>query len=230
MNIGSPHITQELFDFLRELEKNNNRPWFQANKDRYERHVKEPLLRFISDFVPHLATVSTHFVADPRSVGGSLFRIYRDTRFSRDKTPYKTHAGLHFRHRRGKDVHAPGFYLHLEPGGCFVGMGIWHPESATLKQIRDAIVARPNDWERAISDPDFAAHFQIQGDVLKRPPRGFDPHHPWIEDIKRKDFVAGIDIAEADTMHRDFIDRFADLCRRGTPFMRFLAGALGLEW
>ncbi|MEE2657664.1 MAG: TIGR02453 family protein [Candidatus Latescibacterota bacterium] len=97
------------------------REWFNDNKARYESHVREPLLTFIEDFAGPLKKISAHFRADPRKVGGSLFRNHRDVRFSRDKSPYTTHAGIHFRHERSKDVYAPGLYLHLEPGGeCFM--------------------------------------------------------------------------------------------------------------
>ena len=116
-----PHFGPELFDFLRELRENNDRDWFQANKERYEHDVKEPLLGFISDFGPRIAKISPHIRADPRPTGGSLFRIYRDVRFSKNKAPYKVHAAAQFRHKRGKDVHAPGYYLHLEPGQVFAG-------------------------------------------------------------------------------------------------------------
>jgi uncharacterized protein (TIGR02453 family) len=118
------HITPALFEFFRELKANNSKEWFAENKTRYEQQVREPLLAFIADFGLRLPAISPHYVADPRKSGGSLFRIYRDVRFSKDKTPYKTGAGIQFRHERGKDAHAPGFYLHLEPDGCFFGAGI----------------------------------------------------------------------------------------------------------
>ncbi|MGZ6096116.1 MAG: TIGR02453 family protein, partial [Polyangiales bacterium] len=106
------YFDKGLFDFLVELKANNDRDWFNANKTRYERDVKEPFLDFISDASPALRKISRSIVADPRPVGGSLFRIYRDTRFAKDKTPYKTHAGAHFQ-AGGKGVHGPGYYLHL---------------------------------------------------------------------------------------------------------------------
>ncbi len=105
------HVTPRTFRFFDELARNNNRAWFDANKQRYIEEVRDPLVRLIEAFGPRLARISAHMVADPRPVGGSLFRIYRDTRFSKDKRPYKTHAGLSFRHADGRDVHAPVFYL-----------------------------------------------------------------------------------------------------------------------
>ena len=133
----------ELFDFLRQLKRHNNRDWFAKNKQRYEEAVRDPALTFISSFGPHLHELSPHFVADPRPTRGSLFRIYRDTRFSPDKRPFKTHVGIHFSHASGKDAHAPVFYLHLEPDNCFAAAGVWHPNNSALTKIRMAIVAEP---------------------------------------------------------------------------------------
>jgi len=139
----------ELFTFLRQLKRHNNREWFTQNKPRYQSLVVEPAMQFISAFAPHLAKLSPHFVADARPTRGSLFRIYRDTRFSADKIPYKTHIGIHFSHDAGKNIHAPVFYLHLEPDGCFVACGVWHPDTHALTKIRTAIVAQPEQWKKS---------------------------------------------------------------------------------
>lgn len=224
------YITPELFQFLNELKENNDREWFQANKKRYETYVREPLLQFVTDFGLRLPEISSHFVADARRSGGSLFRINRDIRFSKDKSPYKTTAGIQFRHERGKDVHAPGFYLHLEPGGVFAGIGIWHPDTPTLSKIRDAIVENPDRWQQILSDDTFSATFQIVGESLKRAPKGYDPDHPLIDDLKRKDFIASIQFSEEEAFRPQFIDRFAETCRTGAPYMEFLTRAIGLPW
>jgi uncharacterized protein (TIGR02453 family) len=224
------YITPELFTFFRELKQNNNREWFEANKQRYEKGVREPLLQFIADFGLRLAEISPHYVADTRRSGGSLFRINRDVRFSKDKSPYKTHAGIQFRHESGKDAHAPGFYLHLEPDSVFVGVGLWQPEAPVLAKIRDAIVAHPDRWQRAIFDEKFCAVYTRSGESLKNPPKGYDPNHPFIEDLRRKDFVASTSLSEAEACAPDFMDRYAELCRRSAPFVCFLTTALGLSW
>ncbi|MBN1221353.1 MAG: DUF2461 domain-containing protein [Anaerolineae bacterium] len=224
------YITPELFAFFRELCANNNRAWFQANQKRYEQHVREPLLQFITDFGLRLAEISPYYLADARRSGGSLFRINRDIRFSPDKTPYKTAAGIQFRHESGKDVHAPGFYLHLEPDNVFAGVGIWQPATPTLTKIRDAIVENPSCWQAIITEEDFRRNFAVEGDALQRAPKGYDPDHPLIEDLKRKDFVAGKPLSEADACAPDFIDRYAGLCRVAAPFARFLTEAVGLSW
>ena len=220
------HFGRGLFRFLRELKANNDREWFQANKERYESEVKEPLLRFIADFGERLRTISRNFEADPRPMGGSMFRIYRDTRFSRDKSPYKTAAAAHFQYRHGgNDVHAPGFYLHLEPGDCMGGGGLWHPDAAALQKVRDRIVQRTKDW-KAIADRGIA----ISGDGLKRPPAGYAPAHPFIEDLKRKDIYTMSQFSEADVCAPDFLDRYTEACRSAGPLVEFLTKALGLAW
>jgi uncharacterized protein (TIGR02453 family) len=226
----SAHFGPELFKFLRDLKRHNDRAWFDRNRERYERDVKAPLLRFIVDFAEPLSRISPHMLADPRPMGGSMFRIYRDTRFSKDKSPYKTHAAAQFRHRAGKDVHAPGFYMHLEPGEVFVGAGIWHPDSPTLALIRRALVARGADWRKAVSSRAFKKECSLAGDVLARPPRGFAPEHPMIAEIKRKDFIAIAQWSERDALRPGFMDKLAGFCRTTAPMMRFLAKASKLEF
>lgn len=224
------YITPELFTFFRELQENNNREWFQTNKERYEKQVREPLLEFITDFGLRLAEISPHYVADARKSGGSLFRINRDIRFSKDKSPYKTQAGVQFRHESGKDAHAPGFYLHLEPGGVFGGVGLWHPDTQTLNKIRDKIVAAPEKWERIKADEAFTSLFTLEGDSLKRAPKGYDPDHPLIEDLRRKDFIAVTPFSEDETCQPAFIERFAETCHTAAPFVGFLTTAIGLPF
>ena len=228
--IQDPSFTKELFAFLKDLRANNNREWFNANKGRYEDAVKEPALEFISDFAPLLNEISTHFRADPRPSGGSLFRIYRDVRFSKDKSPYKTQTGINFRHELAKDAHAPGYYLHLEPGESFAGVGIWRPDSATLGKIRAAIVADPDDWLSITREPPFAAVYKLGGDSLKRAPTGYDLEHPLIDDLKRKDFVGYATLDEKTVTGDGFLDEYARICRAATPFVEFLCGAVGVPF
>ena len=227
---SSAHFTSALFEFLSELSMNNNREWFQANKDRYERDVRDRLVQFVADFDERLTAISPHMVADPRPSGGSVFRIYRDVRFSKDKSPYKTNAGIHFRHEVGRKVHGPGFYLHLQPGMVFAGAGMWRPDSDTLRKVRGAIVANPARWEGIVNDESFQSVYTLEGDSLKRPPKGFDPDHPMIEYLKRKSFVATMSFTEDDACAPDFIDTYADVCAAAGPLSEFLTSAVGLEW
>jgi uncharacterized protein (TIGR02453 family) len=215
-------FSPELFSFLADLRDNNDRDWFAANKERYETHLLEPALEFIEAFGPRLERLSPHFLAVPKRTGGSLFRIHRDTRFAKDKSPYKTTLGMFFRHERAREVQAPGFYLHLAPGDCFAGAGIWHPDSPTLKRIREAIAAEPERWTEA-------RPAELVGGSLKRPPAGFAADHPLIDDIKLKDFAAVSRLSERDAMAPAFLDDYARRCESAMPLMRFMCRALDLR-
>ena len=228
--MSAPYFTPALFDFLRDLRENNDRDWFKANKARYESDARDPMLHFINDFAEPLRTITDEVRADPRPVGGSLFRIYRDVRFSADKSPYKTHIGAQFRHRRGKDVHCPGFYLHLAPDEVFVAAGIWHPDSPTLKTLRAGLDADPEAWLAVRDDPALAQGFELAGDSLKRPPKGYAKDHPLIDDLKRKDFMVMTQLSEEIACADDFLDRFVDICRTTSPFCAFIARSLDLDW
>jgi uncharacterized protein (TIGR02453 family) len=216
----------DLFAYLNDLAANNEREWFNANKKQYEHSVKEPALDFIESFRPRLADISPHFEANARVVGGSLFRINRDTRFSKDKTPYKIHTGMQFRHERAKDVHAPGFYLHLQPRQCFMGSGLWHPEPKVANQIRGFIADHRDRWTEITSN---LGSFQLAGDSLKRPPRGFEADDPLIDDLKRKDFMTTAPFTHKQITSASFPDLFEARCRESMPFLKFLCDALELE-
>ena len=226
---GAPIFRPATFAFLRDLRGHNDREWFQANKPRYQQEVLEPALEFIRAFAPELKKVSPRFQAVAKPVGGSLFRIYRDTRFSHDKTPYKTHVGIHFRHEDAKDAHAPVFYLHLEPGDCFVGVGIWRPDTATARTIRQAIVAKPHVWKRAVGGK-FPATYQLSSESYKRPPAGIDPEHELIGDLKRKSFIGMAPLTQRSVTSAGFVDEFAQMCRGGAPLVRVLCEALGVPF
>ena len=216
--------------FLRQLAANNERVWFAENKDRYDANVLNPALDFIAAMGPHLEKISDHFVALPQKQGGSLMRVYKDTRFAKDKTPYKTNIGIQFRHELAKDVHAPGFYVHIEPGQCFMGAGMWHPEPDALAKIRQRILAAPNEWKKVSTDTGFQANWTLGGSSLARPPRGIAADHPFVVDLKRKDFIAGFDIPDADVASPDFVARAAARFKQAAPLMRFLCRALELQY
>jgi uncharacterized protein (TIGR02453 family) len=228
--MAEAHFSPELFRFLRELARHNDRDWFARNKERYDRDVRDPMLRFIADTARPLASVSPHVVADPRPVSGSMFRIYRDVRFSKDKRPYKTHAAAHFRHAAGRSVHAPGFYLHLEPDEVYFGAGIWHPDPEALAAIRGAIVDNAPLWRQFTRRKSFRSASWFDGDSAVRPPVGIDPAHPLIEDLKRKDFTVIADSSEREATSQRFLERFIRFCKAVSPLNEFLAKALGLEW
>ena len=215
--------------FLEELATNNNRDWFAENKPRYEEEVLDVALRFIQSMQEPLAEIAPHFVAMPTRVGGSLMRVYRDTRFSKNKTPYKTNIGIQFRHEQAKDVHSPGYYLHIEPQQVFIGAGMWRPEAEPLRAIRERIAARPAEWQRALRDPQFHRIYALGGDSLSRPPRGFSKDHECIEDIKRKSFIAVRDMEPAACLKPQFQRTVESTFRMAEPFMRFLCKSVGVK-
>lgn len=223
-------FTTQTLTFLATLDGNNTREWFKAHQDEYEQCVREPALRLIDAMADELPAISPHFTAQSRKMGGSLMRVQRDTRFSRDKTPYKTNIGIQFRHEQGQDIHAPGFYLHIALDTCFLGIGLWHPDSPTLGTIRKALVTRSDAWIAARDDKDFRRHFSLDGDSLVKPPRGFAKDHPLIEDLRRKDFVGLAPLtpsqATSSTLPALMVERF----QQTVPFMRFLCHALELPF
>jgi uncharacterized protein (TIGR02453 family) len=228
--VATSYFTPELFRFLTELRAHNERDWFLANKERYEAHVRAPFLRFIGDLGPRLKRISPHFVADPKPVGGSLMRINRDIRFSRDKSPYKTGMGAHFWHDRGEEGAMPAFYLRLEPGKSVIGGGIWHPDPKALGRIRDAIASRSKDWRRVTQGGGLGKGCELMGETLKRPPKGYAPDHPCINDIKRKDFGLGADLENGEVTGPRFMDDVVERYRRTAPLLKFLSESLGLPF
>lgn len=224
------YFTPATLAFFRQLQKNNNRDWFEAHKAKFESDVREPFQALIADLATPLAKISPHFVADPRKQGGSMFRLYRDTRFSKDKIPYKTWSGARFFHQRSKQVPAPSFYLHIAPDDCFIGCGIWHPESDTLKRLRAFLDENPAAWIKATQSKIFRSRYQFWGESLTRSPRGIDPAHPLIEDLKRKSLAAGTALTQdqvlGDQLHNIVIDHFKAL----SPMVDYLCAALDLEF
>ena len=223
-------FSQASFDFLTHLDANNNRAWFEQHKQEYEDCVREPALDFIAHMSEEMPAISKHFLAVPKKMGGSLMRVYRDTRFARDKTPYKTNIGIQFRHEVGKDVHAPGYYVHIAPDECFVGVGLWHPEADVLFKIREGILQNGDAWVAARDNKIFRKHFSLEGDVLTNAPRGYAKDHPLLEDLKRKDFIGLAILSKTDVTSKSFRELVVERCKQAAPFMRFLCGAVELRF
>ena len=227
------YFTSAVFKFLRELEKNNDRPWFEANKERYIATIRDPAKEFIADFEPRLTNISDHFIADTRTNGGSLMRPYRDTRFSKDKTPYKTNVGIQFRHEIGKDVHAPGFYLHLEPGACFAGVGIWRPEAKVARKIRDSIFEDPDAWRKATKLKSFTDTWDLSvedEDRLKRVPKEYGEDFVYADDVRMKSFIAGSRLTQKSVTAASFDNDLAKLFTKASNLTAFLCKAVGLPF
>ena len=221
---AQPYFTPELFDFLARLKRNNRRAWFEKHRAEYETLVLAPAVRFIQDLAPQLYGISPYLLADARPHRGSLFRIYRDTRFSHDKRPYKTHVAMHISHP-GKDVHSPGFYLHFEPIGSFAAAGLWHPDTRTLLKVRSAMCSRAEEWRgvRGLINWDDASK-------LSRPPRGFPADHEFVDDLKLRDIGTSIDLTQQQVCSPRFLSTFVAACRKMAPLAEFLSQAVGLKF
>ncbi|MGI2171683.1 DUF2461 domain-containing protein [Shewanella sp. MF05960] len=217
------------FDFLHKLANNNDREWFKANQPDYEDRVRTPALQFIEAMQGTVLGLSPRFTAVPKKVGGSLMRPQRDSRFSKDKTPYKTNVGIQFRHFQAKDVHAPGFYVHVANDECFIAAGIWHPEAKALNAIRQCIDENPNGYKKALAVLSKAG-FELTGDSLIRPPRGFDSQHPLIDELKRKDFIAIKPVSIEQVCSDDFVEFCTKEFEQTRSLMAYLCFALSLDF
>lgn len=219
-------LSPRLFKFLSELKRNNDRDWFAENKARYETDVKEPAVELVRQLEKPLARVAPMLSAVAKGHGGSVMRIYRDTRFSKNKTPYKTNVGISLRHQAGGDIHAPGVYIHLDPDECFLGAGTWRPERGTLAKIRAAIDQDPKAWKKARDQKAFRETFELAGESLKTSPRDYDKDHPMIQDLRRIDFIAISPLDPSDLIRPDVVKTLIDRIKKARPMMSFLCGAI----
>ena len=221
--------------FLRQLKKNNRREWFQANRETYDNEVLEPLRLLVEEVDVRFGHFAPEFIGDPRR---SIFRIYRDVRFSKDKSPYKTHAASWFKHRNaghgvGSETHGggAGFYFHIEPGGSMVAGGIWMPPRPTLNQLRDSIAARPAEFTKSMSAAGFKRRFGTLSEeaMLTRLPRGFAPGHPAEQWLRYQSFTVHAMLSDTEVLDRRIVDRIERDFKTMLPFVRWLNGALGYQ-
>ncbi len=217
---------RDTLKFLSELEQNNNREWFQCNKARYESSVLEPSIELIRTLIEPIGKVAPMLTVEPKRVGGSLMRIYKDTRFSKDKTPYKTNIGIQFRHAAGKDVHAPGVYLHVAPDECFFGAGIWQAPSDALRKIRHYIVENETTWKRAFHNKKMRNQFEFYEDRLRTAPRGYAKDHPQIDDLRLKSFLVTSKLQKSQIQSKELAQLIPNLVKQANPLMEILCTAL----
>jgi uncharacterized protein (TIGR02453 family) len=210
----------EALEFLVGLALNNDRAWFQPRKADYERLLKEPLEAFCVALDAEFRARGIPLTADPKR---SPFRIYRDIRFSRDKTPYKTAASASFGwNGPGGGV---GGYFHLEPGHVYVGGGMWHPSSARIAAWRRMVIADRERVHAALDEPAFRDTFgDLDGDRLQRVPTGFPKDDPDVDLLRLKDVTYGVNLADAETASPALPSRVAELLSRSAPLLALLAG------
>ena len=217
--------------FLSELASNNNREWFDRNRQRYEDEVREPAFDYIRSMEKPLTEISPHFICAAKKTGGSLMRVFRDIRFSKDKSPYKTNIGIQFRHAAGKDVHAPGFYLHIEPGEMFLAAGIWSPDNPTLRKVRTLIDEYPDEWKsikRGLINK--RTGFEFHGESLKRAPKGFPSDHALLDDLRRKHYIAVKQIDSKAVLGKSATKNTATLFKKTAPLVKFICEANDLDF
>ena len=223
-------LSPKLFKFLRELKKNNDRDWFAENKSRYEADVREPAVELVRQLEKPLVKAAPMLCVVPKGHGGSVMRIYRDTRFSKDKTPYKNNVGISVRHQANKDIHAPGVYINLAPDDCFIGAGSWRPERKTLAAFREAIDEDPKGWIRARDNKSFQSLFKLSGESLKTSPRDYPKDHLMIEDLRRIDFIAIAPLKQSDLTGPDAIKILIDHIKKAKSLMTFLCDAIDVPY
>ena len=224
-------FTPAALRFLRGLAKNNNKEWFEAHRAEYENEVREPMRDLIGEMNAKLATVAPEIGGDPKR---SMFRINRDIRFSKDKSPYKTHAACWFHHRRATsrvgseaDAGSAGFYFHLEPGRSMVGGGLWMPPRPQLNKIRDAIADDPDGFEAVVRGLKKYGGLDDEA-VLTRMPRGFSEEHPAAKWLRYQSFTSGRLLSDADVTSTKLPALLARDFQGMVPLVRFLNAAVGL--
>lgn len=230
---ASPVIGPDALAFLRALARHNNREWFTANRPRYEQSLRRPMAALVEELDVRLASIAPEIIGDPRR---SLFRIHRDVRFSRDKSPYKTNAGCWFYHQDagrgvGQDAEGgAGYYVHLEPAGCFVAGGIWMPAAASLTRLRAALAEDPAGFAKIVRAPAFRRRYGRLSEeaMLTRLPRGYAPGHPAEAWLRYKSFIVSRALTPTMVTSPRLVSTLATDFRALRPFVRWLNAALGL--
>ncbi|UCF63656.1 MAG: DUF2461 domain-containing protein [bacterium] len=217
-------ISPKTYQFLKELDQNNNRPWFQANKNRYE-EARANFEEFISKLILEIARFDPP-IGDLEAKK-SVFRIYRDTRFSNDKRPYKTNFGAHLVAYESKVHDRAGYYIHLQPGNTFLAGGAYLPPGPWIKAIRNAIDQKGKEFQKILTHPDFKKYFrEIEGEKLKTTPRDYPADHPFIKLLRYKSFIAAHQLKDKDAMQEDFLKNAAKVFKALKPFDDFLNRSL----
>jgi uncharacterized protein (TIGR02453 family) len=214
---------KNLFAFLKELKKNNNKEWFDAHKKEYDALRKE-WLDYVADMIKAVGKFDEDILSlEPKNC---IFRINRDVRFSANKDPYKTNFSLVLQ-KGGKKSQSSGYYLHVEPGGCFVAGGAWQPMPDVLSAIRQEIDYNEKEFRKVVTDKSFVKHFgKLGGDVLQRPPKGYEADNPAIEFIKHKSFIAQSKITDKEALDPAFMKAVAERFKAMKPMHDFLNRAI----
>ncbi|HZI41009.1 MAG TPA: DUF2461 domain-containing protein [Gemmatimonadaceae bacterium] len=227
-------FTSAALQFLRGLAAHNEKPWFEAHRNEYEQEVREPMRELVDEMLTRFGDFAPEIGGDPKR---SMFRINRDVRFSKDKSPYKTHAACWFHHRGASrrvgsdgDEGSAGFYFHLEPGGkSMLGAGVWMPPRPQLNRLRDAIAEKPKQFERmALTLPRRFGGIHDYS-TLKRVPRGFSEDHPAAKWLRYQSFTSGRSLTDSQVTSKTLTSVLAREYAALLPLVRWVNGALGLR-
>ncbi len=225
------HLPKESLRFLADLAAHNDRKWYDANRERCDADLVEPCRGLVRRLAEDLGSVFPEITGSDTKVGGSLTRLNRDVRFSKDKSPFHAHVGMHFWHRAGRKMEVPGFFLRVDPGEILLGTGLHGPEPGPLEAIRRALDADRRGWEKASRDPAFLRLWGgLEGEALKRVPAPWPADHPFAEDLRRKDFTAFARLKPAEAVKPGFAGRAVEHWRASGPLMGFLCRAVRLPW
>lgn len=216
---------KQAIEFFKKLKRNNNREWFEKHKHEYDEFAKIPMQSLLATLQSEFTAFAPEFDMNPKR---AIFRIYRDVRFSKDKTPYKTHIAAHAVLRgMPKGFLGSGYYFHVDPNDCFVGGGIYLPDGDQLKKIRKAVANRGKEFLEIINDKKFKKRFGvIDGEKLKRIPQGYDETHPMAEWLKLKQFFVGVSLPPSACFKKSYAADVAAICRSAYPLIQFLNEAV----
>ena len=218
--MAAPRFPPEALRFLRALKRNNRRDWFAAHRDDYEQYVRQPMLGIIARLAADMRAFAPEIVVDPKS---SMYRIYRDVRFSANKAPYKTHVAASFPTRGLQKHEGGGLYFQVSPGEVWIGGGMYAPQPAQLQAVREHIAANPRRLRAIVESPAFRRELgALDGERLQRVPRGFPSDHPAAEYLKFRQFLAGHEAAPAFASSSRFYPTLLGVFRRLAPLVRYL--------
>ncbi len=215
-----PRFSEQALTFLRSLKRNNRRDWFQPRKEQYEVHVRGAMLAIVDRLAVDLRSVAPEIVVDKKT---AIYRIYRDTRFSGDKTPYKTHVAAVFPWRGLPKHEGAGFYFHVSPDEIWIGGGMYAPQTSQLQAVREHIAANWRRLQSIVESSAFKRIFgRLEGEQLQRVPRGFASDHEAARFLKYRQFLAGRELSPSVATTPRLYPAIVETFRVATPLIRFL--------
>ena len=218
--MAAPRFTSQSLRFLRALKRNNRREWFASHRDDYETHVRQPMADIIARLADDLRGFGPEYVANPKT---SMYRIYRDIRFSENKAPYKTHVAANFPTRGLPKHEGAGLYFHVSPDEVWMGGGMYSPQTAQLQAVREHIAGNVRRMRAIVESPGFRRHVgELEGERLQRVPRGFPKDHAGAEYLKYRQFLAGRELPPAFACNPKFYSTLITVFRQVAPLARFL--------